>query len=663
MSRILSEANVDYVLSKRFGSDYVQLEYIEGTGTQYIETDYWANSLTEVKLALSITEQNRQDTIFSSKTSTSSDCVNLFHMGSESWRFDFGSKQNTINARTLGVSSINMDRNTIRIQDNSVTVTNSRFFAKKFPMIIFATIKDDDTINTVNIAKAKLYYFTIFDNDVLVRYYIPCRNKNHIGLLDLVSGNFLESSTDSLIAGPDVTPINFPSNYRLVNRVIANSAIFNIGNLKLNGNSRIVARLVKNANGNNITDMFGTRTANGGQIILRWNKTAGNWRFFYGLTSNQQLWVEPDGIRYDRDLYIDFDGEKESGQLTFSHQENISFNKTSFTSQTNFLIFATGTGSESQNVYSVNGSFYFMRIYKDGIIVRNLWPMQRISDGVYGIYDTINDQFYTSINSSVPSYDSYVGVPEISKSSVILQGGSLEKPALVSYLAKSFGKDTTTMDESLLSKPLSIENLTYVLDSMAVKSDYTKIKWIQSTGTQYMQTGFVYNSSNYNKTVIKIKNEYQRNEESFWMVNGISHAPQSVFYIGRTNAISTLSYGNGQDNTRSDDLDFYTLCEWEYDTINKTLKLNGNVKANNITFTSPSAGYEFILFGYINNQNLYDCHAERIYEFSASVNGIEQCHLIPVIRNSDSMIGMYDTVNNKFLTNPGDGEFIAGPKF
>jgi len=34
---------------------------------------------------------------------------------------------------------------------------------------------------------------------------------------------------------------------------------------------------------------------------------------------------------------------------------------------------------------------------------------------------------------------------------------------------------------------------------------------------------------------------------------------------------------------------------------------------------------------------------------------------IPARRNSDGVLGMYDTVTQTFLTNGGTGDFIAGP--
>ena len=47
----------------------------------------------------------------------------------------------------------------------------------------------------------------------------------------------------------------------------------------------------------------------------------------------------------------------------------------------------------------------------------------------------------------------------------------------------------------------------------------------------------------------------------------------------------------------------------------------------------------------------------RIYYFR--VEG--KMNLIPAQRDSDGVLGMYDTVNNVFYTNDGNGSFVAGP--
>lgn len=53
--------------------------------------------------------------------------------------------------------------------------------------------------------------------------------------------------------------------------------------------------------------------------------------------------------------------------------------------------------------------------------------------------------------------------------------------------------------------------------------------------------------------------------------------------------------------------------------------------------------------------------SSRIYDVRISSGSVCVRHYIPVRRDSDSALGLYDTVNEGFLQNGGSGAFIAGP--
>jgi hypothetical protein len=50
----------------------------------------------------------------------------------------------------------------------------------------------------------------------------------------------------------------------------------------------------------------------------------------------------------------------------------------------------------------------------------------------------------------------------------------------------------------------------------------------------------------------------------------------------------------------------------------------------------------------------------KLYSFKLYDNGTLIRNYIPAKRASDSVIGLYDTVNNEFYENAGTGTFIAG---
>lgn len=64
----------------------------------------------------------------------------------------------------------------------------------------------------------------------------------------------------------------------------------------------------------------------------------------------------------------------------------------------NLLIFAgRATGSSGNNVnYYSSARLYSFKIYNNTVLIRDFVPVERLSDSKVGLYDLINDQFYTN---------------------------------------------------------------------------------------------------------------------------------------------------------------------------------------------------------------------------------------------------------------------------
>ncbi|MBQ6011811.1 MAG: hypothetical protein IJL23_01695, partial [Alphaproteobacteria bacterium] len=78
----------------------------------------------------------------------------------------------------------------------------------------------------------------------------------------------------------------------------------------------------------------------------------------------------------------------------------------------------------------------------------------------------------------------------------------------------------------------------------------------------------------------------------------------------------------------------------------------------NITnFTTP---YSLVVFGG-NTGSPVGSSGIRIYALSIKENDSLKRNFIPARRNSDNVVGMYDTVSKTFFTNAGTGSFVAGP--
>ena len=97
-----------------------------------------------------------------------------------------------------------------------------------------------------------------------------------------------------------------------------------------------------------------------------------------------------------------------------------------------------------------------------------------------------------------------------------------------------------------------------------------------------------------------------------------------------------------------------------YDNSNYYISINGGTPHSTPlqTFTGD---YDMCLFG-INNVGSVETRGAKfkIYHCSFSQNGQLIKDLVPCYRISDSVLGMYDLVNNVFYTNAGTGTFGIG---
>ena len=76
---------------------------------------------------------------------------------------------------------------------------------------------------------------------------------------------------------------------------------------------------------------------------------------------------------------------------------NLNGNLTPYTDVGSFSVKKTLTIGNSNGATSVsyfNGSFYYMKIYNNGTLVRNMIPAKRDSDSKVGMYDIVNNVFY-----------------------------------------------------------------------------------------------------------------------------------------------------------------------------------------------------------------------------------------------------------------------------
>lgn len=195
----------------RLPSGHVELEYIESTGTQHIDTGFNPTNNTRVVLRMS-TAQSGSKTVFGSDLSWTG---NGFALG-----VDFA-HYGTRNGSVLGLNdgtphTLDFNKNVISLDGAKKLTLGEATFEMTYPMYLFcnnrAGTAQEHTV-------LRLYDCKIYAQDSLIQDLIPCKTlTGAVGLYDQVGGKFYgNSGTGSFVAGPEVRyPPDTPAELKVV---------------------------------------------------------------------------------------------------------------------------------------------------------------------------------------------------------------------------------------------------------------------------------------------------------------------------------------------------------------------------------------------------------------------------------------------------------------
>ena len=281
-----------------------------------------------------------------------------------------------------------------------------------------------------------------------------------------------------------------------------------------------------------------------------------------------------------------------------------SFTPSEFTCSVNFTIFATSPTGEMHNNATIIGS-----IEVSGNNNRKFIPVERVSDGEIGYFDTMKNVFLQNQGSGTPITSGY--------------------------------------DDShiISTKPTS----------STLPDGYTELEYIEGTGTQWIDTGIKITGNDIIET--EFKNTSSTGNGGLYGVFALGDS--SAFYANGT------YYGYDVKNKKVD-TNVSVDTAWHnviHNFVDGTLKLDDTTvefapfsfenNVNSHLFTRYYNGtYGYYFSGYVKKHKI-------------TRNGVVIINLIPARRDRDGVVGMYDLADSNpetaFHTNAGTGEFVAGP--
>lgn len=390
-----------------YGHIITPVEYLESTGTQYIDTGIKLDNNSSVELDYQLTQavQNRKGLFGGLGSSASKRFGALLSPSNSQLESGYGSANEFYQ---LGLPDTNrhvlkQEKNLLYFDGSLVYTFNTATFAHDFnaPLGNFS-------FTNYNPASAKYYRSKWWDNGTLVRSFIPVRDENNVGyMFDEVTGQlFGNAGSGSFGIGNDLkkAKVRFiqdviPSAYLPLKYLQSTGTQYiDTGFKMLNDNMTFNGNIMWTQSNGNANFFYGYRSVNSAEyrgdmraFFIYGASPAGRLAIRYGVNADNSTSV---AVSLNQKYNISWDGD------------NLKVNGTTFASlssaytpanyQNIYLFWCNCTGYYSADVDKFSGRIYNWQIKQDGILVRDLYPALRKSDNKPGMYDRITKQFFVN---------------------------------------------------------------------------------------------------------------------------------------------------------------------------------------------------------------------------------------------------------------------------
>ena len=187
-----------------------EVEYLESTGTQYIDTGFKANTTTtRLDIELMLTQGTANMGLFGSRnasgTSSSSSCNAFFMSANQAFRMDWAKGSGSFfNCSQNTAYSISITGGSMTINGSTTTYSGRNSVDQANNFLIF-TFAEGAGVVYQNGMIGRVFGAKIYSNNLLVRDYIPVRKKTVGYLYDRVSGKlFGNAGTGAFTYGNDL---------------------------------------------------------------------------------------------------------------------------------------------------------------------------------------------------------------------------------------------------------------------------------------------------------------------------------------------------------------------------------------------------------------------------------------------------------------------------
>ncbi len=295
---------------------------------------------------------------------------------------------------------------------------------------------------------------------------------------------------------------------------------------------------------------------------------------------------------------------------------------------------------------------YSLKLYGNDNLIKQFIPCYRKSDEVIGLYDTVSSTFFTNSGTGVflKGENVYRGVDFAT-----IEDVSIAKQELQTQI-----DDKVSLTKNELISGQKTFKVRPQIGEVRLPSEYTEVEYIESTGTQYIDTGVKFGTGfacdikfNMLSTSGDIDMLSSGVDENYLLVSYLNGTP-CIYLNGSASKNITMPYNTV--HTVNMNYNGTTLTYKVDDTTTYTLSASNLAAESNLLLFARKPSYG------LSKAILYYC---KIYNNDTLIHDFIPCYTNQQVTNNNvvyesNTIGLYDIVNNIFYVNNGTGIFTKG---
>ena len=192
-------------------SGYKRLEYIQSSGTQYINTGFKPNNNTRVVMDLLYTGSESISNEFGAWNSSNNASFICLTTGQNNLYPFYGNTYKIVSVNRKARHTVDMDKNVVKMNGTTMITFDQMSFQCTYPMFLCCF---NNVGSNWNMTSMRIYSCQIYDSGTLVRDYIPCQTTaGENGLWDDANSVFYgNAGTGTFTAGSVMEPPEAPAN-------------------------------------------------------------------------------------------------------------------------------------------------------------------------------------------------------------------------------------------------------------------------------------------------------------------------------------------------------------------------------------------------------------------------------------------------------------------